>query len=118
MLVSLDGKVPEDLGVVIPVFFLVLPTSLYCAQDRTQHILLCLLVYSVPASLLQPLVICATVSACCLHNLHLGSCTVDLVCHCPGVEGLLLSCHDQSLGVCFDVAFIEQLKCAGHVCNF
>ena len=27
---------------------------------------------------------------------------VDLVCHCPGVEGLLLSCHDQSLSVCSD----------------
>ena len=24
---------------------------------------------------------------------------VDLACHCPGVEGLLLSCNDQSLGV-------------------
>ena len=43
---------------------------------------------------------------------------VDLVCHCPGVESLLLSCHDQSLGVCFDVAFIKPLICAGHVCNF
>ena len=40
-----------------------------------------------------------------LHNL------VDLVCHCTGVEGLLLSCHDQSLGVCVDVAFIEPLIC-------
>ena len=36
---------------------------------------LCLSVYSVPASLLQPLMICAVVSAC-LHNLHLGSYTV------------------------------------------
>ena len=24
---------------------------------------------------------------------------VDLVCHCPGIEGLLLSCHDQSLSL-------------------
>ena len=36
---------------------------------------------------------------------------VDLVCHCPGVEGLLLSRHDQSFGVCSDVAFIEPLIC-------
>ena len=43
---------------------------------------------------------------------------VDLVCHCPGVEGLLLSCHDQSLGVHSDVAFIEKLICVGYVCNF
>ena len=36
MLVSLDRKVPEDLGVVVPDhFFLVLLTSLYCAQDCT-----------------------------------------------------------------------------------
>ena len=39
MLVSVDGKVPEDLVVVIPYyFFLVVPTNLYCAKDRTQHI--------------------------------------------------------------------------------
>ena len=104
--------------------------SLLCSRSYSAHIalyiieatLLCLSVYSVPASLLQPLVICATVSACCLHNLHLGSwilhSVVDLVCHCPGVEELLLSCHDQRLGVCFDVAFIELLICACHVCNF
>ena len=34
---------------------------------------------------------------------------VHLVYHGPGVEGLLLSWHYQSLGVCFDVA------CAGYV---
>ena len=34
------------------------------------------------------------------------------MCYCPGVEGLLLSCHDQSLNVCFYVAFIEPLTCA------
>ena len=39
MLVSLDRKVSEDLDVVIPdYFFPVLLTSLYCAQDCTQHI--------------------------------------------------------------------------------
>ena len=43
---------------------------------------------------------------------------VDLVCHCPGVKGLLLSYHDQSLGFCTDVAFIKPLMCEGHVCNF
>ena len=43
---------------------------------------------------------------------------VDLVFHCPGVKGPLLSCHDQSFGVRFDVAFIEPLICAGHVCDF
>ena len=42
---------------------------------------------------------------------------VDLVCHWPGVEGLLLSSHDQSLDVRSDVAFIEPLICAAHVCN-
>ena len=42
---------------------------------------------------------------------------VDLVGHCPGVEGLLLSCHEQSLGVCANVAFIKPLICVGHVCN-
>ena len=47
-----------------------------------------------------------------LHNL------VDLVCHCTGVEGLLLSCHDQSLGVRSGVAFVKPLICAGNVCNF
>ena len=66
--------------------------------------LLCLSVYSAPVRLLQPLMICATVSASrILHSV------VDLVCHCPGAEGLLLSCHDQSLGVSSDVAFIEPL---------
>ena len=34
---------------------------------------------------------------------------VDIVLHCPGVHGLLLSCHDQSLCVCSDVAFNEQV---------
>ena len=64
--------------------------------------------YSVPASLLQPLVICATVSACCLHNLHLGSCTVWLV-----------SCATALvLRACSDVAFIEPLICASYVCSF
>ena len=43
---------------------------------------------------------------------------VHLVRHCPGVESLLLSCLDKSLGVHSDVAFIEPLICAGHVCNF
>ena len=43
---------------------------------------------------------------------------VDLVCHCSGVEGLLLRGHDQSLGVCSDVAFIKPLICEGHVWNF
>ena len=32
---------------------------------------------------------------------------VDLVCYCPGVEGLLLSSHDRNLGVRSDVAFID-----------
>ena len=63
MLVNLDGKVPEDLGVVIPDYFfwfyppvftvlkIVLSTyGLYIIEAT----LLCLLVYSVPASLLQP----------------------------------------------------------------
>ena len=39
---------------------------------------------------------------------------VDFVCCCPGLEGLLLSFHDQSLGGYSDVAF----KCAGHVFEF
>ena len=43
---------------------------------------------------------------------------VDFVCHCPGVEGLFLSCHDQSLGFRSDVAFFEPLICMGHVRNF
>ena len=43
---------------------------------------------------------------------------LDLVCHCPGVEGLLLSCYDQSFGVRSDVAFIEPLICASQVWNF
>ena len=42
---------------------------------------------------------------------------VDIVYHCLSVEGLLLSCHDQSLGVFSGVAFIEPLICAGHVCD-
>ena len=65
-------------------FFLVLPTSLHCAQDCTQRIwlccieatLLCLSVQSVPARLLQPLRIWALLSSCRLRSLHLGSCTV------------------------------------------
>ena len=44
-----------------------------------QATLLCLSVYSVSASLLQPLIICAKVSACYLHNLLLGSCTLWLI---------------------------------------
>ena len=43
---------------------------------------------------------------------------VDLACHCPGVESLLLTCHDQSLGIRSDVAVIEPLICVGHVCDF
>ena len=43
---------------------------------------------------------------------------VDLVCHCPEAESLLLNYHDQSLGVCSDVAFIEPLTCAGHIRDF
>ena len=29
---------------------------------------------------------------------------VNIVCNCPGVKSLLLSCHDQSLEVRLDVA--------------
>ena len=43
---------------------------------------------------------------------------VDSVCHCTGVESLLLSCHDQNLSVRSDVAFIEPLIYSGHVCDF
>ena len=32
----------------------------------------------------------------------------NLVFYCPGVKGLLLSCHNKSLGVCFDVAFFSH----------
>ena len=37
---------------------------------------------------------------CILHSV------VDIVYHCSGVEDLLLSWHDHSLGVRFDVAFM------------
>ena len=43
---------------------------------------------------------------------------VDLVCYCLGVEGLLLSCHNQSFGGCYSVVFIDPLLCAGYICNF
>ena len=43
---------------------------------------------------------------------------VDLICHCPGVEKVHLSCHDQSHGVCSEVAFIEPLIFASHTCDF
>ena len=85
MLVSLNREVPEDLGVVIPDNFFWFYSPVFTVLKvvlRTYgpvyigDTMLCLSVYSVPASLLQPLVIRATVSACCLHNLHLESCTV------------------------------------------
>ena len=58
--------------------FLVPPTSLYCAQDGTQHIWPCILLrpHCCVSECTRALVICAMVSAYCLHNLHLGSCTV------------------------------------------
>ena len=43
---------------------------------------------------------------------------IDLVCHCSSAEGLLMSSHDQSLGVRSNVAFIKPLICAGHVYDF
>ena len=36
----------------------------------------------------------------------------------PGVEGWLLSCHNQNFGFRSDVALIELFICAGHVCNY
>ena len=83
--------------------------------------LLCLWVYSVLVSLLHLLMIdmchgfCMLLAQPASGILHSA---VDLVCHCLGVESLLLSCHEQSFGVCSDVVFIEPLICAGHVCNF
>ena len=61
--------------------------------------------------------ICATVSASLLAQPASGilHSVVNIVCHCPGVKGLLLSCLDQGLGVRSDVAFIEPLICTGHV---
>ena len=87
--------------------------SLLCSISYSAHMalyiieatLLCLWVYSVLGSLVQP-------AFWILHSV------VDLVCHCDGVEGLLLSCHDQSLGVRSDIASIEPSMCAGYVCNF
>ena len=105
MLVSLDGEVPEDLGMTIPDYvFWYYPQCLLYSMLYSTHMalyineamLLYLLVFSVPGSL---------------------DSVVDLVCHCSGVECLLLSYHDQSIGVC-SVAFIEPLICAGNVCNF
>ena len=43
---------------------------------------------------------------------------VDLVRLCLSVEGLLLTCHYQSLGIRSDVVFIDLLIRVGHVCNF
>ena len=85
MLVSLDGEVPEDLGMIIPDYvFWYYSQCLLCSKLYSAHTalyineatLLYLSVFSVPGSLLQPLMICATVSAYCLHNLHLdlGQC--------------------------------------------
>ena len=43
---------------------------------------------------------------------------VDLVSYCPGDESMLLSCHDQNLGVYPDVAFIEPcLQPMTHLCS-
>ena len=109
-------------------FFLVLPTSLCCSQCCTctyspvyywGHIVVSFFAHS-------PCKLAAATddmchSLCMLLTLPASGIlhsVVDLVCHCPGVEGLLLSCHDKILDVCSDVAFIEQLICAGYVCNF
>ena len=89
------------------------------AMQPIEATLLWVSAYSVPASLLQPLVmshgVCMLLAQPASGILHS---VVDLVCHCSGVEGLLLRGHDQSLGVCSDVAFIKSLICVGNVCNF
>ena len=51
----------------------------------------------------------------CVWYLHS---VVDFVCHCPGMEDMLLSCHDQSHGARSDVDFIKPLIIAVHFCNF
>ena len=129
MLASLDRKFSEDLGAVIPDYFfwfyspvftvLKIVLSTYCPVYYWGHTVVSLSVFN-PCELATAAgdmchgfcMLFAQPASWILHSV------VDRVCHCPGVEGLLLSCHDQSLGVCPDVAFIEPLICTGHVCNF
>ena len=129
MLVGLDKEVPEDLGVIVPdySFWFYPPVftarkivlSTYGAVYYRPHIVVSLCVLG-PCELAAAAgdmshglcMLLAQPASGILHSV------VDLVCHCPGVEGLLLSCHDQSLGVCSGVAFIEPLICTGHVCDF
>ena len=79
MVVRLDKKILEDRGVIIPDYFFwsypPVVTVLLLALYTIEAILLCISVYFALAILLQPLIICATVSACG-NNLHLESCTV------------------------------------------
>ena len=128
MLVSLDEEVLEDLGVIIRNYFFsgFIHQFLLCSRFYSAHIIL----YTFEATLFFSVIGPCELAAAADDMRH-GLCmsfaqptfgimhsVVDHVCHCPGVEGQLLSSHDQSIDVRFDVAFIEPLICAGHVCNF
>ena len=104
MLFVLDGEVPEDLGVIVSDYFFWFYSPVFTV------IKVVLSIYSpvyyqgfivVPLSVLSPCELAAATDMC-----H-GLCTlltqpesrilhsvVDFVSHCPGVEGLLLHCHD------------------------
>ena len=92
MLIRLDREGPENLGVIITDYlsWLYLPvfTVLKVAIDDDDEGLCMLL--AKPAYRI-------------LHSM------VDIACHCTSVKDLLLSCHNKSLGVFSDVAFIEAL---------
>ena len=120
MLVGLNREVPEEPGMIIPdySFWFHPPVS----RSHSAHIAL----YTIEAKLLSLSVVGPCELSAAADDMRHGLCmlvaqrasgvlhsVVDLVCHCPGVEGLLLSCHDQSLDVHSDVAFIEPLICSG-----
>ena len=132
--VSLNGKVLEELGVLIPDHFfwfcppvftvLNIVLSTYSPVSYWSHIVVSL-------SLLDPCELVAAIGDMCYGFCMLFAQTefcilhsvVDIVYHCLSVEGLLLSWHDQSLGVCFDVAFYSAIDMCGpslwlltHIC--
>ena len=110
MLDGLERKVPEDLRLIIPdYFFWSYPTvfavlkavlSTNGSVYYSGHIVVSLILLG-PCKLDE-----AADNMCngfCMLFVQPASgilhSVVDLVCHCPGVDSLLLSCHDQSLGV-------------------
>ena len=105
MLIRLNGEVPENLGMIVPEYFFWFCSPVFTVlKDYSAHMSPVYywghLVVSLSglgscefAAVADDMCHClckllAQPASGILHSV------VDLVCHCPGVEDLLLSCHD------------------------